>query len=88
VAASARVDRSGTGHHAGGIKGQTRTATTTGIIAADNMDATSLRQRLRGVPAPVLDVGLAVALAVAVTIGIRVAPVPGAHRMCSPTRPG
>jgi hypothetical protein len=43
------------------------------------MDATSLRQRLRGVPAPVLDVGLAVALAVAVTIGIRVAPGPGAQ---------
>jgi hypothetical protein len=43
------------------------------------MDATSLRQRPRGVPAPVLDVGLAVALAVAVTIGIRVAPGPGAQ---------
>jgi len=66
----------------GGIAGATEQR------VADNMDATSLRQRLRGVPAPVLDVGLAVALAVAVTIGIRVAPVPGAHRMCSPTRPG
>jgi hypothetical protein len=41
------------------------------------MDATSLRQRPRGVPAPVVDVGLAVALAVAVTIGIRVASGPG-----------
>jgi hypothetical protein len=55
----------------GGIAGATEQR------VADNMDATSLRQRLRGVPAPVLDVGLAVALAVAVTIGIRVAPGPG-----------
>jgi class 3 adenylate cyclase len=40
---------------------------------------TSLRQRLRRVPAPVVDAGLAVALAVANTIGIRAAPAPGAH---------
>jgi class 3 adenylate cyclase len=40
---------------------------------------TSLRQRLRRVPAPVLDAGLAVALAVANTIGIRVALGPGAR---------
>ncbi len=40
---------------------------------------TSLRQRLRRVPAPVVDAGLAVALAVANTIGIRVAPAPGAR---------
>jgi len=40
---------------------------------------TSLRQRLRRVPAPVVDAGLAVALAVAVTIGIRAAPGPGAR---------
>jgi class 3 adenylate cyclase len=38
---------------------------------------TSLGQRLRRVPAPVVDAGLAVALAVAVTIGIRTAPGPG-----------
>jgi hypothetical protein len=35
VVAAARVDRSGTGHAAGGIKGQILTATTTGIIAVD-----------------------------------------------------
>jgi class 3 adenylate cyclase len=40
---------------------------------------TSLRQRLRRVPAPVVDAGLAVALAVANTIGIRVTPAPGAR---------
>jgi class 3 adenylate cyclase len=38
---------------------------------------TSLRERLRRVPALVVDAGLAVALAVAVTIGIRVASGPG-----------
>jgi len=38
-----------------------------------------LRQRLRRVPAPVLDAGLALALAVANTIGIRVALAPGAR---------
>ena len=36
-----------------------------------------MQQRLRRVPAPVLDAGLAVALAVAITIGIRTAPGPG-----------
>ncbi len=40
---------------------------------------TSLRQRLWRVPAPVVDAGLAVALAVANTIGIRVALAPGAR---------
>jgi class 3 adenylate cyclase len=40
---------------------------------------TSLRQRLRRVPAPVVDAGLAVALAIANTIGIRAAPAPGAR---------
>jgi class 3 adenylate cyclase len=40
---------------------------------------TSLRQRLRHLPAPVIDAGLAVALAVANTIGIRVALAPGAR---------
>jgi class 3 adenylate cyclase len=40
---------------------------------------TSLGQRLRRVPAPVVDAGLALALAVANTIGIRVASVPGAR---------
>jgi hypothetical protein len=40
---------------------------------------TSLGQRLRRVPAPVVDAGLAVALAVANTIGIRVASAPGAR---------
>jgi class 3 adenylate cyclase len=38
---------------------------------------TSLRQRLQHLPAPVIDASLAVALAVANTIGIRVAPQPG-----------
>src|SRR5918993_1177300 len=41
------------------------------------MDVTSLGQRLRRVPAPVVDAGLAVTLAVAITIGIRGAPGPG-----------
>jgi class 3 adenylate cyclase len=40
---------------------------------------TSLGQRLRRVPAPMVDAGLAVALAVAITIGIRAAPGPGAR---------
>jgi class 3 adenylate cyclase len=40
---------------------------------------TPVRQRLRRVPAPVLDAGLALALAVANTIGIRVALAPGAR---------
>jgi class 3 adenylate cyclase len=40
---------------------------------------TCLGQRLRRVPAPVVDAGLAVALAVANTIGIRVTPAPGAR---------
>jgi class 3 adenylate cyclase len=40
---------------------------------------TSLRQRLQRLPAPVVDAGLAVALAVANTIGIRVALAPGAR---------
>jgi class 3 adenylate cyclase len=40
---------------------------------------TSLRQRLGRVPAPVVDAGLALALAVANTIGIRVALAPGAR---------
>jgi class 3 adenylate cyclase len=40
---------------------------------------TSLQQRLRRLPAPVVDAGLAVALAVAITIGIRAAPGPGAR---------
>jgi class 3 adenylate cyclase len=39
----------------------------------------SLLQRLRRLPAPVVDAGLAVALAVAITIGIRAAPGPGAR---------
>jgi class 3 adenylate cyclase len=39
------------------------------------MDVTSLRQRLRRVPAPVVDAGLAVILAVAITIAIPVAPL-------------
>jgi class 3 adenylate cyclase len=43
------------------------------------MDVTSLGQRLRRVPAPVVDAGLALALAVANTIGIRVAHVAGAR---------
>jgi class 3 adenylate cyclase len=40
---------------------------------------TSLQQRLRRLPAPVVDAGLALALAVAITIGIRAAPGPGAR---------
>jgi hypothetical protein len=43
------------------------------------LDVTALQQRLRRVPAPVVDTGLAVALAVANTIGIRAAPGPGAR---------
>jgi hypothetical protein len=39
------------------------------------MDVRSLRQRLRRVPAPVVDAGLAAALAVAITIAISVAPL-------------
>jgi Adenylate and Guanylate cyclase catalytic domain len=39
----------------------------------------ALRQRLQRLPAPVIDAGLAVALAVANTIGIRVTPAPGAR---------
>src|SRR5918993_942875 len=42
-------------------------------------EVTSLGQRLRRLPAPVIDAGLAVALAVANTIGIRVALAPGAR---------
>jgi class 3 adenylate cyclase len=38
---------------------------------------TSLRHRVRGVPAPVVDAGLAVAVAVAVTIATAVSPGPG-----------
>jgi class 3 adenylate cyclase len=38
-----------------------------------------LQERLRRLPAPVVDAGLAVALAVANTIGIRAAPAPGAR---------
>jgi class 3 adenylate cyclase len=41
------------------------------------MDVTSLRQRLRRLPAPVVDAGLAVALAVAITIAIPVAALQG-----------
>ena len=41
------------------------------------MDARSLRQRLRRVPAPVVDAGLAVALAVAIMVAIPVAPLQG-----------
>jgi hypothetical protein len=40
---------------------------------------TALRQLLQRLPAPVIDAGLAVALAVANTIGIRVALAPGAR---------
>jgi hypothetical protein len=36
MVAAARVDGSGTGHTAGGIKGQALTTTTTGIIAAES----------------------------------------------------
>jgi len=52
------------------------------------MDMTSLGQRLRRVPASVVDAGLALALAVANTIGIRVAHVAGADRIGSPTPAG
>jgi hypothetical protein len=44
------------------------------------METTSVRQRLRRVPAPVVDAGLAVALAVAIMVAIRVAPLQGAPR--------
>jgi class 3 adenylate cyclase len=41
------------------------------------MDVRSLRQRLRRVPAPVVDAGLAAALAVAIMVAIPVAPLQG-----------
>jgi class 3 adenylate cyclase len=59
-----------------------RQATTDGKLVEHDpggLDVTALRQRLRRVPAPVVDAGLAVALAVANTIGIRVALAPGAR---------
>src|SRR6266511_885578 len=59
-----------------------RQATTDGKVVEHDpggLDVTSLRQRLWRVPAPVVDAGLAVALAVANTIGIRVALAPGAR---------
>jgi class 3 adenylate cyclase len=59
-----------------------RQATTDGKVVKyhpGGLEVTSLRQRLRRVPAPVVDAGLAVALAVANTIGIRAAPAPGAR---------
>jgi class 3 adenylate cyclase len=42
-------------------------------------EVTSLGRRLRRLPAPVVDAGLALALAVANTIGIRAVPAPGAQ---------
>jgi class 3 adenylate cyclase len=59
-----------------------RQATTDGKVVEHDpgdLDVTSLRQRLQHLPAPVIDTGLAVALAVANTIGIRVALAPGAR---------
>jgi hypothetical protein len=47
--------------------------------SSTTLEVTSLRQRLGRVPAPVVDAGLALALAVANTIGIRVALAPGAR---------
>jgi hypothetical protein len=44
-----------------------------------DLDVTALRYLLQHLPAPVIDAGLAVALAVANTIGIRVALAPGAR---------
>jgi class 3 adenylate cyclase len=57
-----------------------RQATTGGKVVEHDpgdLDVTSLRERLGRVPAPVVDAGLALALAVANTIGIRAAPGPG-----------
>jgi class 3 adenylate cyclase len=62
--------------------GSGRDATTDGKVVGHDpggLEVTSLRRRLRRVPAPVVDAGLALALAVANTIGIRVAPAPGAR---------
>ena len=41
----------------------------------------SLPQRLQHMPIPVIDAGLAVSLAAAITIAIRVSPEPGARRV-------
>jgi class 3 adenylate cyclase len=57
--------------------------TTDGKVAKHDpgdLDVTALRQRLRRVPAPVVDAGLAVAVAVALTIAIAVVPERGARR--------
>jgi hypothetical protein len=49
---------------------------------------TAWRYRLQHLPAPVIDAGLAVALAVANTIGTRVALAPAPDRTRSPTPAG
>lgn len=45
----------------------------------------SLRQRMRRIPEPLLDVGLALMVAVAILIAIGVAPQPGRPPTPSPT---
>jgi class 3 adenylate cyclase len=60
-----------------------RQATTDGKVVEHDpggLGVTALRQRLRRVPAPVVDAGLAVAVAVAITIAIAVVPERGARR--------
>jgi hypothetical protein len=55
-------------------------ATTNGKVTehdAGDLDVTPLRHRLQHLPAPVIDTGLALAVAVVNTISIRVSPYPG-----------
>jgi class 3 adenylate cyclase len=78
TACAAGVSRRVELHHSTGG----RQATTDGKVVEHDpgdLDVTTLQQRLRRLPAPVVDAGLAVALAVAITIGIRAAPGPGAR---------
>jgi class 3 adenylate cyclase len=54
--------------------------TTNGKVAehdAGDLDVTPLRHRLQRLPAPVIDAGLALAVAAVITISIRVSPQPG-----------
>jgi class 3 adenylate cyclase len=66
-------------HHSTGSSGGREAITDDKVVEHNpaELEVMCLWQRLRQVPAPVIDAGLAVTLAVAVTIGIRVAPGPG-----------
>src|SRR4029453_10171290 len=73
AAGAACVSRRVELHHSNGSRAE---ATDGKVVEHDpgGLEVTSVGQRLRRVPAPVGDAGLAVALAVAITIGIRTAP--------------